>query len=79
MEIAAEAGCSLHHAALHWLVRVGGVSRVLVGARTVEQLADNLSAFEAAVDTDTLSGLQNVSDMVHQNIPDIGNIFKYYP
>ena len=52
---------------------------MLVGARTVEQLADNLSAFEAAVDTDTLSGLQNVSDMVHQNIPDIGNIFKYYP
>lgn len=78
-EIAHDAEYPLHHLALQWLVGSAGVERVLVGARTVAQLKDNLSAFSKPADPDLLRQLQDASDAVHSHIPDIGNIFKYYP
>ena len=78
-EIATAAGQPLHHLALQWLVESAKVERVLVGARTIEQLHDNLAAFEQPAAVQTHAPLQQVSDDVHAHIPDIGNIFKYYP
>ena len=77
-EVASQAGIRLHHLALHWLLR-SGVSRVLVGARNVDQLEDNLSTFSEGPSDETLAALGRISDGAHEHIPDIGNIFKYYP
>ena len=44
-EIAADhAGASLSQVALNWVARKPGVSSIIIGARTSEQLADNLAA-----------------------------------
>ena len=43
-EVAAERGVSVAQAALNWLLRRPGVTSLIVGARTPEQLADNLAA-----------------------------------
>jgi aryl-alcohol dehydrogenase-like predicted oxidoreductase len=43
-EIAESRGVSLAQVALNWVVRRPGVSTILVGARTTEQLTDNLAA-----------------------------------
>ena len=69
----------LQHLALQWLVQSAKVDRALVGARTEEQLRDNLAAFEHPVATRTLVQLEQVSDEAHAHIPDVGNLFKYYP
>jgi myo-inositol catabolism protein IolS len=77
--IAESSGCELHHAALHWLVHRAGMSWVLVGARNVAQLLSNLVACVAQPDGDILTALETASDAARAEIPDIGNIFKYYP
>ena len=77
--IAGAARQPLQHLALQWLVQSAKVERVLVGARTREQLRDNLVAFEQPVATKTLAQLHRVSDDAHVHIPDAGNMFKYYP
>jgi len=56
-----------------------GVERVLVGARNTDQLKDNITAFDTPASADVLDALRRVSDSVHAHIPNIGNIFKYYP
>jgi aryl-alcohol dehydrogenase-like predicted oxidoreductase len=41
---ASHAGASLSQVALNWIARRAGVASIIVGARTAEQLADNLAA-----------------------------------
>jgi myo-inositol catabolism protein IolS len=77
--IADGAGVSLHHLALRWLIERGGVTRVLVGARSIRQLLDNLAAFSGECDPAVLDALESVSADLRPHVPDIGNIFKYYP
>ncbi len=43
-EIAEARGCSLSQVALNWVARRPGVASIIIGARTTEQLADNLGA-----------------------------------
>ena len=69
----------LHQAALRWLIDSAGVSRVLVGARTTEQLESTLSSFRVELDASLLVDLQTISDEVHRYLPESGNIFRYYP
>ncbi|MFW5742084.1 MAG: aldo/keto reductase [Spirochaetota bacterium] len=78
-EVAREAGASLHHLALRWLVDRAGAARVLVGAKSEPQLADNLAAFGSEALPQALEELERISDEVHEHIPDVGNIFQYYP
>ncbi len=47
--IAADAGCSLAQFALAWCLRLRGVSSVIVGARSVEQLEENVRAAEVTI------------------------------
>ena len=69
----------LNHAALRWLTDSAGVDRVLVGARSTEQLGDTLAAFDARCDAPLLADLQAISDTLHPYLPQAGNIFRYYP
>ena len=47
--------------ALAWLLRKAGVASVIIGARTVVQLAQNLAAFDVALDGEDMAALDAVS------------------
>jgi aryl-alcohol dehydrogenase-like predicted oxidoreductase len=61
VEIAESRGVSPARAALAWLLRRPGVTTVIVGARTDEQLADNLAAAELDLTEDEQARLEKVS------------------
>jgi aryl-alcohol dehydrogenase-like predicted oxidoreductase len=59
--IAAELGASTAQVALAWVRERPGVSSVIVGARTVEQLRDNLASQHLHLDRDQMRRLTEVS------------------
>ena len=59
--VAARHGVSVAQVALAWLLSRPVVSTVIIGARTPEQLADNLAATRLALSADELEGLDKVS------------------
>lgn len=56
-EVAGEVGRSMPQVALAWLLRRPGVGSILLGARKVEQLADNLAALDLDLPTETIERL----------------------
>jgi aryl-alcohol dehydrogenase-like predicted oxidoreductase len=61
VEIAQGHGVSPARVALAWLLARPGITTVIVGARTDEQLADNLAAAELKLSDDEISRLEVVS------------------
>jgi aryl-alcohol dehydrogenase-like predicted oxidoreductase len=61
VEIAEGHGVSPARVALAWLLARPGITTVIVGARTDEQLADNLAAAELKLSDDEISRLEAVS------------------
>jgi aryl-alcohol dehydrogenase-like predicted oxidoreductase len=61
VEIADGHGVSAAQVALAWLLRRPGISSVVIGARTDEQLADNLKAAELKLGDEELARLEKVS------------------
>ena len=59
--IAEERGVSYPQVALAWLRQQTGVSSVIIGARTMEQLEDNLGSAELALTSEEQTGLDQVS------------------
>ena len=59
--VAGEHGVSMGQVALNWVRNRPSVSSVLLGARTVDQLADNLAALTWNLDDDEMSVLTRVS------------------
>jgi aryl-alcohol dehydrogenase-like predicted oxidoreductase len=59
--IAAAHGVSVARVALAYILAKPGVTSVIVGARTAEQLADNLAAADLALTADELGTLDDVS------------------
>ncbi len=51
----------MSHIALAWLLQRPKVASVLVGARTTEQLADNLKAADLTLDDESMMQLSMVS------------------
>jgi aryl-alcohol dehydrogenase-like predicted oxidoreductase len=60
--VAAQRGVSMSRVALAWLHSRPGVASVVLGARTVEQLQDNLGAIEVALGDDEIALLDAASD-----------------
>jgi aryl-alcohol dehydrogenase-like predicted oxidoreductase len=61
VEVADGHGVSAAQVALAWLLRRPGISTVIVGARTDEQLADNLRAVQLQLGAEELQRLDDVS------------------
>jgi len=61
VEIAEGHGVSPARVALGWLLQRPGITTVIVGARTDEQLADNLAAAELELSAEDVSRLEQVS------------------
>ncbi len=60
--IAAEQGCSMPAVALSWLHDRPGVTSVILGARTVDQLRENLAAVHVRLSPEQTAELDRVSD-----------------
>lgn len=60
-EIAKERGVSIPQVAINWLLRRPGVTSVVIGARTMEQLTDNLAAASWELADDEVRRLDEVS------------------
>lgn len=61
-EVAEETGCTMAQVALAWLVDRPGVTSVILGARTVEQLDDNLGTGDLHLAPSHLQRLDAASD-----------------
>ena len=61
VEVAEGRGVSPAQVALAWLLGRPGVTSVIVGARTDEQLADNLAAADLSLSADEIARLEAVS------------------
>jgi aryl-alcohol dehydrogenase-like predicted oxidoreductase len=61
VEIAADHDVSPAQVALGWLLRRPGITSVIVGARTDEQLADNLAAADLDLSDDEMARLESAS------------------
>jgi aryl-alcohol dehydrogenase-like predicted oxidoreductase len=62
-EIAGEKNVSVAQVALSWLLHQSVVTSVIVGAKTPEQLADNLAAPQVMLSDDDLDRLEKVSEL----------------
>jgi len=60
-DVAKARGASVPQVALNWLLRRPGVTSVVVGARTLDQLADNLAAASWELTPDEVRRLDEVS------------------
>ena len=79
MKIADEIKRPLVHLAIRWLMVQTGIRSVLVGARNVDQLSENLAAMEGEIPEDVFERMTAISDGIMEHVPDVGNIFRYYP
>ena len=59
--IARDAGTSVARAALAWVVERPGVASTIIGARTMQQLDDNLGALEVKLTAEQSKALNEVS------------------
>ena len=69
----------LNYLAVQWVMRQPGVTSVLVGARNAMQVEENVAATDIEIDQSIMDRMTQISDDVKGNIPNTGNIFKYYP
>jgi aryl-alcohol dehydrogenase-like predicted oxidoreductase len=60
-EVARQANSTPARVALNWLLRQPGVTAPIIGARTIEQLDDNVAALDVELTLDQLSRLSQVS------------------
>jgi len=73
IKIAADAGCSLTHMALAFVIGNPGVTAAIIGPRTMEQLTDLLAGASVALDDDVLDRIdQIVAPGVNLNPADAG-------
>ncbi|MDQ7013005.1 MAG: aldo/keto reductase [Planctomycetota bacterium] len=63
VRIAAEVGASAAQVALAWVQARDGVTSTILGARTMEQLTDNLGALEIELSAGQTAALDEVSEM----------------
>jgi aryl-alcohol dehydrogenase-like predicted oxidoreductase len=61
--IAEARGCTVAQVALAWLLHQPAVTSVIVGAKRIDQLADNISATEVSLDADDLAALNAVTKL----------------
>jgi aryl-alcohol dehydrogenase-like predicted oxidoreductase len=61
--IAAAHGVSVARVALAWVLRQPGITSVIIGAKSQEQLADNLAAAQLQLSMDELAALNEVSKL----------------
>ena len=67
--IAKDLGVTLAQLSLRWLVSQTGVTTALVGARTVDEIAENAGAFGWDLPGDTMAEMQQITDELYYSMP----------
>jgi myo-inositol catabolism protein IolS len=67
--VAAQLGVSLAQLALRWLISQGGVTSVLIGARTPDEIGEDAGAAGWELPEETMAYIQKVSDEVYISMP----------
>lgn len=65
-EVAAEIDSTVPQVALAWLLHQPAVTSVIIGAKNIEQLDDNLKAVEVSLNADQLARLNDVSQLPNE-------------
>jgi myo-inositol catabolism protein IolS len=78
-QIAAEAKRPLAHCAIRWLLSKDGISSVLMGSRSPEQVAGNVYSLEGSIDQKVFDCMTEISNELAPHLPNEGNIFRWYP
>ncbi len=78
-DAARRASTPLSVLAIRWVLAQEGIISSLVAARTREQLASNVEAARSPIDPAIAGELERLSTEAMRTIPDVGNIFLYYP
>ena len=60
---AADKGCTVPQVALAWLLHQNVVTSVILGAKRVDQLQDNIGAAEVSLSTEDLAALDAVTKL----------------
>lgn len=77
--LAQEVGRPLAHLAIRWVLHQEGINSALVGARTAQQVEQNVQALAGEIPPAVFERMTEISDQVIKNIPDTGNMYRYYP
>jgi myo-inositol catabolism protein IolS len=77
--VAEKAGRPLAHCALRWLLSKEGIASVLAGCRKPEQVEQNAAALKGDIEPSVFERMTEISSELSLNIPDEGNIFRWYP
>jgi myo-inositol catabolism protein IolS len=76
---AKECGLSLSTIAIKWVLAQPGVVSALVGARSIAHVERNVRSASASVPGDVMKEISDLSLQAQRHIPDVGNIFLFYP
>ena len=68
-QVADERGATMAQVGLSWVTNRPGVTSTILGARTLEQLEDNLGSVEVELTTDDLARLDAASDLAATDYP----------
>jgi aryl-alcohol dehydrogenase-like predicted oxidoreductase len=70
---------SLSTLAIRWVLARPGIVSSLVGARSAGQIQSNVTAGGGSIEPAVAEELTRLSDEAMRHIPDVGNIFLFYP
>jgi aryl-alcohol dehydrogenase-like predicted oxidoreductase len=68
-QVAEQRGVSMAQVGLAWVTNRPGVTSTILGARTLEQLGDNLASVDVALEPDELALLEQASDLAATDYP----------
>jgi len=78
-KLAQAANRPLAHLAIRWVLHQEGVHSAMVGARNPQQVEQNVQALEGDIAPDIFARMTQISDEVMKHVPDVGNVYRYYP
>ncbi len=78
-QVAAAAGRPLAQLALRWVLAQPHIHTAVVSARTPEQAAANSAALAGECDPAVFAALSEISDAAMRHMPNVGNMYRYYP
>ena len=67
------------HYAINWIKEKDSISSILFGARNASQVEEIIKSEDALSNKTIIEELTKLSDEIHEDLPDTGNIFRYYP
>ena len=67
--VAKDLGVTLAQLSLRWLIEQAGVTTALVGARTVDEIAENAGAWGWDLAEATMAEIQDISDELYRSFP----------